>query len=76
LTLTSKDGFTLDADVRVIIRIRPQHAPFVIARFGSVPNLIEPDNTPVIDSSFRNNAGSKKAIEFIQSRTALQKDAF
>lgn len=76
LTLTSKDGFTLDADVRVIIRIRPQHAPFVIARFGSVPNLIEQIIHPLIDSSFRNNAGSKKAIEFIQSRTALQKDAF
>ena len=76
LTLTSKDGFTLDADVRVIIRIRPQHAPFVIARFGSVPNLIEQIIHPLIDSSFRNNAGSKKAIEFIQSRTQLQKDAF
>lgn len=76
LTLTSKDGFTLDADVRVIIRVRPQHAPFIIARFGSVPNLIEQIIHPLIDSSFRNNAGGKKAIEFIQSRTELQKDAF
>ncbi len=76
LTLTSKDGFTLDADVRVIIRVRPQHAPFIIARFGSVPNLIEQIIHPLIDSSFRNNAGDKKAIEFIQSRTELQKDAF
>jgi SPFH domain / Band 7 family len=76
LTLTSKDGFKLDADVRVIIRVRPQHAPFIIARFGSVPNLIEQIVHPLIDSSFRNNAGSKKAIEFIQSRTELQKDAF
>lgn len=76
LTLTSKDGFTLDADVRVIIRVRPQHAPFIIARFGSVPNLIEQIIHPLIDSSFRNNAGDKKAIEFIQSRTELQRDAF
>jgi hypothetical protein len=76
LTLTSKDGFTLDADVRVIIRVRPQHAPFIIARFGSVPNLIEQIVHPLIDSSFRNNAGDKKAIGFIQSRTELQKDAF
>ncbi len=76
LTLTSKDGFTLDADVRVIIRVHPQHAPFIIARFGSVPNLIEQIVHPLIDSSFRNNAGGKKAIEFIQSRTELQKDAF
>ncbi len=75
LTLTSKDGFTLDADVRVIIRLRPQHAPFIIARFGSVQNLIEQIIHPLIDSSFRNNAGDKKAIQFIQSRTELQKDA-
>lgn len=76
LTLTSKDGFKLDADVRVIIRIRPQFAPFVISRFGTVPNAIEQIVHPLIDSSFRNNAGSKKAIDFIQSRTELQKDAF
>ncbi len=75
LTLTSKDGFTLEADVRMIIRVRPQHASFVIARFGSVPNLIEQIVHPLIDSSFRNKAGEKKAIEFIQSRTALQKEA-
>ncbi len=75
LTLTSKDGFTLEADVRMIIRVRPQHASFVIARFGSVPNLIEQIVHPLIDSSFRNNAGEKKAIDFIQSRTLLQKEA-
>lgn len=75
LTLTSKDGFILEADVRMIIRVRPQHASFVIARFGSVPNLIEQIVHPLIDSSFRNNAGEKKAIEFIQSRTELQREA-
>lgn len=75
LTLTSKDGFILEADVRMIIRIRPQHAPFIIVRFGSVPNLIEQIVHPLIDSSFRNNAGEKKAIEFVQSRTELQREA-
>lgn len=75
LTVTSKDGFKLEVDVRLIIRIRPQHAAFIIARFGSVANLIEQIVHPLIDSSFRNNAGEKKAIDFIQQRTALQKDA-
>ncbi len=75
LTLTSQDGFILEADVRMIIRIRPQHASFVIARFGSVKNLIEQIVHPLIDSSFRNKAGEKKAIDFIQSRTDLQKEA-
>lgn len=75
LTLTSKDGFILEADVRMIIRVRPQHASFVIARFGSVTNLIEQIVHPLIDANFRNNAGGKKAIEFVQSRTELQKEA-
>lgn len=75
LTLTSKDGFILEADVRMIIRVRPQHASFIIARFGSVPNLIEQIVHPLIDASFRNNAGEKKAIEFVQSRTELQREA-
>ncbi|NJD54078.1 MAG: hypothetical protein FIB07_14580 [Candidatus Methanoperedens sp.] len=75
LTLTSKDGFKLEADVRMIIRVRPQHASFIIARFGSVANLIEQIVHPLIDSSFRNKAGEKKAIEFIQMRTNLQQEA-
>ncbi|MDP2789710.1 MAG: SPFH domain-containing protein [bacterium] len=75
LTVTSKDGFTLNVDVRLIIRIQPQHAAFVIARFGSVRNLIEQIAHPLIDSSFRNKAGEAKAIEFIQGRTELQQDA-
>ena len=75
LRVTSKDGFQLEVDVRMIIRIRSQHASFVIARFGSVANLIEQIVHPLIDSSFRNKAGEKKAIDFIMSRTELQKEA-
>lgn len=75
LRVTSKDGFQLEVDVRMIIRIRPQHASFVIARFGSVSNLIEQIVHPLIDSSFRNKAGEKKAIDFFTDRTNLQKEA-
>ena len=52
LKVTSSDAFTLDVDVRMIIRIRPENAPFVIARFGSVENLIQQIVHPLIDSSF------------------------
>jgi regulator of protease activity HflC (stomatin/prohibitin superfamily) len=75
LRVTSMDGFQLDVDVRMIIRIRPQNAAFVIARFGSVKNLIEQIVHPLIDSSFRNKAGEEKAINFIMSRTELQRSA-
>jgi regulator of protease activity HflC (stomatin/prohibitin superfamily) len=75
LRVTSKDGFQLDVDVRMIIRIRPEHAPFVIARFGSVENLIEQIVHPLVDSSFRNRAGEEKAIAFVQGRSELQQQA-
>ena len=41
LLVTSKDGFKLEVDVRMVIRILPENAAFVIARFGSVFNLIQ-----------------------------------
>lgn len=72
LRSTSKDGFQLDVDVKLIIRIPPEKAPYVISRFGSVNNLIEQVVHPLIDSSFRNEAGNKQAMEFIHNRTSLQ----
>jgi regulator of protease activity HflC (stomatin/prohibitin superfamily) len=75
LKVTSKDGFLLEVNVRMVIRIQPGNAAFIIARFGSVANLIDQIVHPLIDSSFRNKAGEKKAIDFFQSRTALQTEA-
>lgn len=75
LRVTSKDGFLLDVDVRLIIRVPAPNAPFVIARFGTVQNLIEQVAHPLIDSSFRNEAGKKAAMEFVHSRTELQMQA-
>ena len=75
LKVTSKDGFQLEVDVRLIIRIPPINAPSVIARFGTVYNLIEQVAHPLIDSSFRNEAGRKAALDFVHSRTELQETA-
>ena len=75
LRVTSKDGFQLEVNVRMIIRITPENAAYIIARFGSVDNLIDQIVHPLIDSSFRNKAGEKKAIDFFQSRTDLQREA-
>ena len=75
LKVTSKDGFLLEVNVRMVIRIQPANAAYIIARFGSVGNLIDQIVHPLIDSSFRNKAGEKKAIDFFQSRTDLQTEA-
>jgi regulator of protease activity HflC (stomatin/prohibitin superfamily) len=72
LRATSKDGFQLDVDVKLIIRIPPDNAPYVISRFGTVNNLIEQVVHPLIDSTFRNEAGNKEAMSFIHSRTDFQ----
>ncbi len=75
LKVTSKDGFQLEVDVRIVIRILPENAAFVIARFGSVFNLIQQIVHPLIDAEFRNNAGEKQALEFVRSRSSLQQEA-
>ena len=36
LKVTSKDGFQLEVNVRMVIRIQPANAAYIIARFGSV----------------------------------------
>jgi hypothetical protein len=59
----------------MVIRVRPENAAYVIARFGSVDNLIDQIVHQLIDASFRNKAGEKKAIDFFQSRTDLQMEA-
>jgi regulator of protease activity HflC (stomatin/prohibitin superfamily) len=75
LQVTSKDGFQLEVDVRVVIRVLPENAAFVIARFGSVFNLIQQIVHPLVDAEFRNSAGEKKALEFVQARSQLQQEA-
>lgn len=75
LKVTSMDGFLLEVNVRMVIRIQPANAAYIIARFGSVVNLIDQIVHPLIDASFRNKAGEKKAIDFFQSRTKLQEEA-
>jgi len=76
LRVTSQDGFQLEVDVRLIIRIPADNASFVIARFGSVYNLIEQVAHPLIDASFRNEAGKQQALQFVHDRTKLQQTAF
>jgi uncharacterized membrane protein YqiK len=75
LGVTSKDGFPIAVEVRLVTRIDARNAAFVIARFGSIQNLIQQIIHPVIDAEFRNNAGQKKALEFVQSRADLQSEA-
>ena len=75
LSIVSKDGFEMTISVKVIIRVLPQQAPHMVARIGTIENLIEHVIHPLIDSSFRNQASSTEAMKFMQDRHEEQRKA-
>src|SRR6476659_8068287 len=50
----SKDGFTMQLEVRVVFRVKPEDAPFMVAKIGGIERLIQNVMHPLIDSIFRN----------------------
>ncbi|MBK5294104.1 MAG: hypothetical protein JJE04_20805 [Acidobacteriia bacterium] len=72
LTVISRDGFEMQVSVKVIIRIRPDQAPLMVSKIGSLHNLVEHVVHPMIDSCFRNQASSTEAMRFMQDRTLEQ----
>lgn len=75
LNIVSKDGFEMSVEVKVILRVLPEQAPHMVARIGTIENLIEDVIHPLIDSSFRNQASSSEAMQFMQDRYAEQRKA-
>lgn len=72
LQVLSQDGFPLTVAVQVIVRIKPQQAPILVAKVGSVQKLIKDVIDPIISSSFRNQASQASAISFLQDRSKEQ----
>ncbi|AXI02266.1 SPFH domain-containing protein [Aquirhabdus parva] len=75
ITVRSSDGFTFNLDVSQIIHIPRGDSPKVIARFGSVGNLVTQVLEPTIGNYFRNTAQSSDVIDFLKGRTQRQADA-
>lgn len=75
ITVRSSDGFTFNLDVSQIIHIPRNDAPKVIARFGTMANLVTQVLEPTIGNYFRNAAQTSDVIEFLKSRTERQKQA-
>ena len=72
LSVISRDGFEMRVSVKVVIRVRPDQAPLMVAKIGSIDNLIDHVIHPMIDSSFRNQASSTEAMNFMQDRALEQ----
>ncbi len=75
LSIVSKDGFQMTVEVKVILRVLPEQAPHMVARIGTIDNLIEHVVHPLIDSSFRNQSSSSEAMKFMQDRHEEQRKA-
>ena len=75
ITVRSKDGFPFNLDVSQIIHIPATEAPKVIARFGSMSNLVSQVLEPTIGNYFRNSAQSSDVISFLSSRQERQNSA-
>lgn len=75
ITVRSSDGFTFNMDVSQIINISNKAAAKVIARFGSVQNLVSQVLEPTIGNYFRNSAQKSDVIDFLKKRSERQDEA-
>ena len=75
IAVRSGDGFKFNLDVSQIIHIPGRDAPKVIARFGSVENLVTQVLEPTIGNYFRNAAQNSDIIDFLRNRTQRQEEA-
>ena len=71
----SKDGFTMRLEVRVVFRVKPEDAPFMVAKIGSTEKLVQNVMHPLIDSIFRNQASESSAMAYLQNRHEEQERA-
>lgn len=71
----SKDGFTMQLEVRVVFRVKPEDAPFMVAKIGSTEKLVQNVMHPLIDSIFRNQASESSAMAYLQNRHEEQERA-
>lgn len=75
ITVRSKDGFSYNLDVSVVIHIGALEASKVISRMGSMSGLISQVLEPTIGNYFRNSAQEFAALDFLKARTEMQKNA-
>jgi regulator of protease activity HflC (stomatin/prohibitin superfamily) len=73
--VVSYDGFEMTVEVRCQYRIKPEDAPYVIQRIGSVEQLELNAIHPQIDGIFRAQVSKSPAISYQQNRADEQKAA-
>lgn len=71
----SREGFVFVIDLQVQIHVADTKAPRVIARVGSVGNLVNEVLQAAVGNYFRDTLQGLKAIEFIERRAQVQAQA-
>jgi uncharacterized membrane protein YqiK len=75
IKLRSRDGFEFTLEIQEIIHVPFDVAPKLIARFGSMLNLVQNVLEPMIGNYFRNSAQGHDMLDFINSRVERQSEA-
>ncbi|MDD4973782.1 MAG: SPFH domain-containing protein [Bacteriovorax sp.] len=75
ITTRTKDGFSMSLDVSQIIHVGAGMASKVIARVGSMQNLVDNILQPIIGNYFRNSCQASEALDYIKTRAERQREA-
>ncbi|HEY3380671.1 MAG TPA: SPFH domain-containing protein [Vicinamibacterales bacterium] len=76
ITAKSREGFVFNIDLQVLIHVPDTKAPRVISMVGSMLNLVNEVLQAAVGNMFRDKLGGMKATQFIETRQAVQQEAF
>src|SRR5688500_13502475 len=71
----SKEGFVFNIDLQVQIHVADKLAPKVISMVGTMQNLVNEVLQAVVGNYFRDTLQGMAAVQFIESRAAVQSQA-
>jgi hypothetical protein len=72
----SREGFVFKIDLQVQIHVPDKKAPRVISMVGTMFNLVNEVLQAAVGNHFRDKLQSMKAVQFIEERQRVQKEAF
>lgn len=72
--ITRVEGWKIPQDLRVLVQVTPQNAPYVVASVGGIGQVEDKVLTPAIRSVVRNVTGAPtvKVLDLIEQRDALE----
>lgn len=72
----SREGFVFQIDLQVQIHVSDVKAPKVISMVGTMQNLVNEVLQSAVGNHFRNTLQRLEAIQFIETRDQVQREAF